>query len=528
MTDLLLKFLKKASVVSVEKQDLHLQLLSHPDYPSLKAITDSLDYFGIENVAANVPKDALVQLPPSFLALIEIESITQLVLVYRESSNIRVTLESGKIRRYGVDEFLKLWTGTIIAIEVPEKKVSKSSLNVSRKNVTAFVLILSFLGMFVFQGVTAVTSIYAFLSLLGLIISYLIIDEALGKENVFVARVCGTISSSDAGCSRVINSKSGVVLKGLTLGDISFIYFLSLTISTVLFMANIGMLLFITALSLPVIFYTIYSQAFVLKSWCALCLGTSAVVLLQFVTLVIAFSGWDFSLQYLANGIFIVTLVSTGWLLTKPLLKSKKLLKEVQKDYMVLKRDASVFGAILKENEVINLEAVGEDSQIFFGNRNGVLQLTAYTNPLCGYCTEAFKAYDKLLKQFPEDVGVQFVFNTPKDIKNQSTLISKRIVELYIENANSALSALRLWFSSRDLDLWKASYGERTSMLLTSENILSEHRKVVTTNRIDYTPETLIGNSKLSRKHYQYRDLPLFINYLKEQKEEAVLQTVAS
>ncbi|WP_396189210.1 hypothetical protein [Flavobacterium sp.] len=41
---------------------------SHPNYPSLLAITDSLNLLGIENVAANVPFNKINNLPTTFIA----------------------------------------------------------------------------------------------------------------------------------------------------------------------------------------------------------------------------------------------------------------------------------------------------------------------------------------------------------------------------------------------------------------------------------------------------------------------------
>lgn len=68
MDNLILKLPHRSNVYSVKRQDLHLQLLSHNEYLSLKSITDTQDYFGTENIAANIPKDILSQLPNYLLA----------------------------------------------------------------------------------------------------------------------------------------------------------------------------------------------------------------------------------------------------------------------------------------------------------------------------------------------------------------------------------------------------------------------------------------------------------------------------
>ncbi len=93
MDTLIAKLLLTSHIFSVDLQDLHLQLYAHPEYPSLKAITDTLDYFGIENIAANVPKDALDQLPTHFLALIEKDGNQQLSFIKQQKKNIKVYTE---------------------------------------------------------------------------------------------------------------------------------------------------------------------------------------------------------------------------------------------------------------------------------------------------------------------------------------------------------------------------------------------------------------------------------------------------
>ena len=96
MDELVFRFLIQSHITSFTKEDIYLQLLSHTDYPSLKAITDTLDYSDIESLEANVPKDALPQLPKSFLALVEKQGSTALVLVSQSKKRIHVRTLNNK------------------------------------------------------------------------------------------------------------------------------------------------------------------------------------------------------------------------------------------------------------------------------------------------------------------------------------------------------------------------------------------------------------------------------------------------
>lgn len=49
----------KLSNYTIDNKTFELQLETHPDYPSFKSISDTFDYFGIENIVAIAPKEAL-------------------------------------------------------------------------------------------------------------------------------------------------------------------------------------------------------------------------------------------------------------------------------------------------------------------------------------------------------------------------------------------------------------------------------------------------------------------------------------
>lgn len=83
---ILQNYLKKENY-NIDRNDFKLQLLSNQSYPSVKSITDTLDYFNIENIAINVPKDALDQLPDFFLAILNNNLSTTITQVEKKWKN---------------------------------------------------------------------------------------------------------------------------------------------------------------------------------------------------------------------------------------------------------------------------------------------------------------------------------------------------------------------------------------------------------------------------------------------------------
>lgn len=519
MDELVFRFLMQSDETSFSKEDLSLQLRSHEDYPSLKAITDTLDYFGIENVAANVPKDALPQLPKLFLALIEKDGVTELVLVTQKKQSLSIRTIDNKNEKLSVQDFSKIWTGTIIAIEQEENEVSTSfkKFAVFQKSILYISVLIA--GILLMTLHTTVEVVYTSLTVVGLLLSYLVTKERIGLKDNFVAKVCGAFSSKVESCSAVITSKQGDIGKGFGLGDASIIYFGSLFF-TIIFLGVHTNILFVASIgSLLVVGYSIYLQGVQLKQWCSLCLLISVVLISQFGTLIFAFSSWGFSFEPILK-IFTITLaLGVLWYQVKRLIIRDQELFTVKRDYLKFKRNDLFFNTALKEGNTDTIKHLPREAQVYFGFREAPIQITAYTNPLCGYCVAAFEMYDKLLTQYPEEVGVQFIFNTPPDTQNPSTQIAKRILEKYHKNPKNAFEAFKDWFTNRDVDQWLEKYGSPNDMLLMDDQILKMHRDLATTNNILYTPETLLGDQKFPRKYYEYEDLFLFIETIKRQEK---------
>ena len=109
----------------VDSKSIDLQLLTHPDYPSIKAISDTYDYFGIENIVANVPFDALDQLPDSFIGLIN----NNLHLINKTKNSAYITNQKSEKQKISFEKLKETWNGIIIAIEPIQESKNTNSIN---------------------------------------------------------------------------------------------------------------------------------------------------------------------------------------------------------------------------------------------------------------------------------------------------------------------------------------------------------------------------------------------------------------
>ncbi|NER14521.1 hypothetical protein GWK08_13790 [Leptobacterium flavescens] len=520
MNELILQLLHRSHVFHIDKNDLELQLISHSAYPSLKAVTDTLDYFGIENIAANVPVDALDQLPENFLALIDEEGETELVLVKRKKTDIHLKTGAGKKVKMPAREFVNKWTGTIIAVEKEEKKEKDAVL----KQIDLKLVFAGFAALTVLLTITLngeiVRALYVLLAFLGLGVSYFTVKSDLGIEDRLVTRVCTAISGKGEGCKGVINSREGKLFNAVGLSDISVIYFAGIMVVQAIAGFDKAFFSLLSLCALPFIAFSLYLQAFKLKQWCSLCIVISSVLISQFVLLSFGSANWDLSLKYLFNAGLIFLMVAGGWYLLKNLWKDRVQYRATLKEFYTFKRNGDLFLSALKSREPMTQNALESHHGLLFGHPKASIRITAITNPLCGFCEEPFKVYSGLLKDQPEEIQLHLIFNVPDNEENKATQIGLKILSLYEQNRAKAFEALEKWFYNRDIDAWLKIY-ENINISPQAREMAEKQRQWCADQAINYTPETIVNSYYFPKRQYKIEDLRFFTENLRELNVES-------
>ena len=247
---------------NINKQILKERLLSDPN-DGVLPITNTLDFFEVKNIAATVPKESFDQLPDFFIAQISNGNQQNLVLLDKTKPNkILITSDENKVIPLTKEEFLLHWTGLIIAIEKNENPIkSKNNKDLYLKIGLLFCAV-SLILYVAFLTHSSYKSIYITTSLIGLFLSYLIIKEKLGVDEI-PSRFCKISKITD--CKSVLNSKQAKIFKKLDLSDICIIYFSFLVLS---FPYSSNSILFFTlsVSSIPIVFYSFYNQFFKIKN----------------------------------------------------------------------------------------------------------------------------------------------------------------------------------------------------------------------------------------------------------------------
>ena len=125
--------------IKIDKEEFTFQVQSHPDYPSLLAISDTLSFFKINNYAASLSKDEISKLPEYFVAYLNVELSEPTMFFVKKESEKNYNLQS-KSNNEVIDkkELENRWREIILLVEAPENHQAKNN---SKSKTTVFTAI---------------------------------------------------------------------------------------------------------------------------------------------------------------------------------------------------------------------------------------------------------------------------------------------------------------------------------------------------------------------------------------------------
>lgn len=509
--------------IRVNQDELNLQLLSHPSYPSMHSLTGVLDHFRINNLALRLPvnKETVKQLPPYFMANILEDGGEFLVLTEKKRDRIQLSYENEKVVLVSEEAFLKIWNGVILAIEKDEHvKETKTSLFTQTIQKLFYFLGFLFLGYFLYSCSSYFSQAHFLLSMVGLLLSGAIVQHELGLQSAAANKLCNR--SENTSCDDVLNSKGATLFGSIKLSDLSIVAFTTYTLNWILLFlsgtANFSVLSLLTLFAIPFTIYSVYYQYQVVKKWCPLCLAIVAVLLLQASALLSLDSftsilAIDTVSIALFLGSFIVA--SSAWHFIKPLLVKARTLENLEVEHYRFKRNYSLFDILHRHYDSIPAPA-SIPGEMVFGNENAAIEILMVTHPFCHYCKQAHEDIEQILKGAKGKVKVTLRFNVSGGGKEDTGFqIASRILHLYdTQGKTVALHALdQVFGKNADGNKWlQSQQGKRDT---SYDHILEKQGSWCRTHGINFTPAVYLNN-RLFPYEYDRTDLLYFLDDLTE------------
>lgn len=501
--DLLIHKLK----VPVSFYTIERDLLEHPDYPSLLALSDCLTSWNVPNEATKIPviADSLESLPVPFIAYIKlndgqfilVEEITDRTIIFSDETQIK-----GSYRK---NDFVENWDGIMLYAEKdiisgePDytQSLLKGWLNTAR---------LPFLISITLMVITYKLNLKEFdltylLSLLlgfaGVSVSTLLLIHSVDASNSFVQNICSLGKKSN--CSAILNSAAANVTSWLTWSEVGMFYFAGSFLCMLINPASSILISWLNILCIPYSFYSIGYQIKT-KNWCILCCSVQAILWLQAVTFYA--SGISFKTDFSAINytLIISTLLCfltpiAIWAFIKPFFLKAGNVTPLKEQLKAFKTNGLLFNQMLSSQP--NYPIADDLMPIVLGNPDAQTVITMVSNPFCGPCAETHKKLHEWLRQ-RDDIKLKILFTTANHDDEKHAKVAKHVIALNLyQNALKVEEALNNWYnqSNKNYESWAETYPAEFNNEI---DIISEKQNEwCEMAEISFTPTIFINGYKL-------------------------------
>ncbi len=464
---------------------------SHPNYPSLLAVSEGLNSLKIENISANVPFQHFDKLPNKFIT--QLNNTNDFLLLSKNNNTFTIQSDKAKSKSITIDEIQKNWNGFVFLID--ENITKKTSVGLPYMKII-YGLIMLFLYVLK-SNFNNQNIFYLITTLFGLYFSNEILNTYF-KKNGNESKFCS--ANKEVSCNSVINSNKFKFSKYIEFADLPILFF-SISLFGVLFNLFTSNYIGILSLfSIPIVLYSIYLQKKVIKKWCTLCLIISSILIFNGLF----FINLKFEFTEILNFIIVTLTIVPIWFLIKKNVKNN--LDKTQENNKLLrfKRSEKVFEAVAE-----NINSLEEINFITIGNPNAKNVLTLFITPSCSFCHIAIKDALQLLEKYENTVCLKIAYNLNiNNLDNPYIKIAKIITSLFI-NKLDYIQSIRDWHIEKlDPKLWFIKWEFDDNFVFENE-LLDKQFNWCLEQEFNYAP-VKIFNNKLLSDDYEIKELHYF------------------
>nr|WP_315170976.1 thioredoxin domain-containing protein [uncultured Flavobacterium sp.] len=518
----LFQYLEKEQI-TIDKNEFEFQIQSHPDYPSLLAVADTLSFFNIDNIAIQVGISEIELLPDHFICLLDKESAETGFYFIERKDEIYTYTKDRKTVNITKSDLESRWNNIVLLIEKAEIEYTKQIKINNWYWVLPALCIISFISTILRFNINISTILFFIFPSAGMLLSVAALKDLFGTQNSLINSFCNMTSSTS--CNSIIDSKKWKIFQFVNFSDLSIVFFTSQFLALMIFLFAkdiVGFFSIQKAMLIgasPILFLSIYYQKFVEKKWCPICLAIIAVIFLElFYVLFFQETTFKILLHSLIVMGFVFASVILVWSILKKLLNQQKELKEFQFKAKRFMRNYEIFKNTLLASEPIENYPI-QSGSIILGNAEASLKILMVTSPFCGYCKDAHTMIEEIIQKYYDTVCFDIRFNFNNEYSDDtSKKIHQQLVAIYFEQGQEAfMKALKHWFEYK-------SEKELSSLFIDKEiefkinMLLEEQFKWNQKNNLSYTPAIII-NQFVFPKQYERNELIHFINELSEDQD---------
>lgn len=506
----LFHYLKKEKI-TIDPNEFVFQLNSHPDAPSLLAISDTLSFFNIDNLATKINFEDVIHLPKNFIALLKKDTNQPFLTLVEKTNNGYKYQDEKKQIIITESEFENVFQNIVLLAEKEDINLNKNISSSSNQFYLLLAVTVFYISFLFISKATFNVYLFSILASSGIYLSLAAIFKELGIESKLSNTVCNITSSTD--CDKVIKTKGVGILEKFNYTNFSITFFITqLVLLFITQLANITNTFFefqfiLLLCSIPITFLSIYHQNKIAKKWCPICLMIIGLLYAEIGVIYFTYSIL-FQFDILIIVVFLIFFIIT-YFIASTMKNVFKMKNEQQEELLAVnrfKRNYNLFKLALNESDKVNIEL--NTNSLLVGNPNANLKITLVTNPFCGFCKEAHQIIEKIYKSHKDNICIIFQFNynvEREDVKSKE--VHNQFIQIcFNEGQDSFMNALHNWFENSISPIAKSN----TINELKINEILNQHYMSNQDNNINFTP-CLIINDVVFPKMYERKDLVYFI-----------------
>lgn len=202
--------------VPVTATTINVTLESHPDFPSLYSISDTLKKWKVESIAMQTEAGKLNELPVPFIAHLKNKGGYFCIVTGVKKNIVWYVHENGKIKGKSRAVFLNEWSGVALLAEASERSGEKNYKTEREKEViqglrlpfiiTCFLCLISIYTLTnLGNGPFLLWAVLAVLKLAGCFVTSLLLWAEVDKANPVLQQICS--GTKNTNCNAVLSSK---------------------------------------------------------------------------------------------------------------------------------------------------------------------------------------------------------------------------------------------------------------------------------------------------------------------------------
>ena len=510
---LLFKVLK-AYGISITQHTITQTVLAHPDYPSIRCISDALDRWKVKHVVLKLSLERLRALDIPVVAPLKKGEYVWVTRI--TDSKVHYWSNSGKEKVESYERFEKEWTGVALAIEdvtdAGDSDYKKERNKEVKKNIFryafagGFVVLVAMLTFFSWAN-DSILSLFPKLLLLlvsaaGCYISYTLIMQEKRQTNRLVQKFCKAGTHID--CNQVTASRYSKLFGMISWAELGMAYFTVVILWIAIAPVSVDWLLplcWLLLAPLPFTVWSLFTQAFLIRKWCLFCCAT--VVLLWINAGILYFvTSFDCTVPVVESSLLaLLFLVCTAAVLYVSKTNESHDPYSEQRETARVKYDYKTIQSQISETQYET-----NDIGFVWGNSQSSHEITLYVSIACSHCGNAVKEFGRLTEIYP-DLCFRLVFavNTD-DFDHKSNIIVRHLISLYkTMNKNEFFDMLDAWYTTLNKKLEALQKAYPATSIQDNKEMDSLYQFSQQT-KIGYTPAIVLGGRLLSQL-YSYKDL---------------------